>query len=55
MESENPAFIRVFIQSEKTVALFNSIALAEKQKYIQFLVLSMEPHIDGGQSNHMSS
>lgn len=34
LESDNTAIIKAFITSSKTKTLFNTISLAEKQKYI---------------------
>ena len=42
LESDNTALIQSFITSAKTKTLFNTISLAEKQKYIQFMLYSLQ-------------
>ena len=37
-ETENPAMIRAFLTAEKTKLLFNSVSLAEKRHFLQFVI-----------------
>ena len=42
LESENESIIKSFIGSEKTKTLFNMISLSEKQKFIQYILYSLQ-------------
>lgn len=44
-ETEDPQLIREYLLSDKTKQLFKQISLSEKQKFLQFVIKSMEHQI----------
>ena len=50
-ETENPSLIQTFLTSEKTKILFQSISLAERQKFIIFTTDSLEDMFDETKSS----
>ena len=47
LETDDLPLTRAFLTSEKTKCLFNAMSLAEKQKFISFIVYCFKSKFDG--------
>lgn len=43
-DTQNPLLIQTFLTSNKTRNIYNSVSLAEKQKFVEFTIFSLEKY-----------